>query len=315
MKIAVVFTGGTIGSKLTDGIIDANKDAPYALLSYLDKDIEAKVYSPFTALSEYFTGEHINELVSCVESILKEDFDGVIITHGTDTLQFSACALGYIFSNSKIPIILVSSQYVLDNPLNNGKQNFLDAVEFIKNKCGAGVFVTYRNNDNRRYVHRGVRLLASTAYTDDVKSVLEGYYGEFTDDGFILKDSNISFDPFPKATLKKYCDSILCVESRVGLNQAFIPEGTKAIILSSFHTGAVNTQNEALFLQAKNKNIPVFVTGSGEVAYESATAFSRLGITAFPKMSPLCAYVKLWLILDGNLPFDLIYKNFGDIIC
>ncbi len=315
MKIAVVFTGGTIGSKINGGVIDADEKANYTLLSYLEKDIEVEAFSPFNTLSEYFTGEHINSLAECVENILKMDFDGVIITHGTDTLQYSSCALGYIFADSKLPIIFVSSQYVLDNPLNNGKQNFLDAVEFIKGNCGNGVFVTYQNNDKRRYVHRGVRLLESDVYTDDVKSVCNSIYGEFTENGFVLKDKNLSFESFPKVTLNKYCESILSIRAAVGLNYREIPENTQAVIHSTYHSGTLNTQNEALFLEAIDKNIPVFVTGSGDVSYESAVKFNALNIKSLPKMSPLCAYVKMWLIIDGRLPFDLIYRDFGDIIC
>ena len=67
--------------------------------------------------------------------------------------------------------------------------------------------------------------------------------------------------------------------------------------------------------KAKEKNIPVFLTGSGSTAYESASAFEALGITVLPEMSPLAAYVKLWLITDNNLPFDLMRENIcGELI-
>ncbi len=314
MKLAVVFTGGTIGSKTENGVISTNTDASYTLLSYLDSETQVSTFSPFITLSEYFTGEHINILANCIEEILNSDFDGIIIAHGTDTLQFSAAALGYFFANSNLPIVFVSSQYVLDNPLSNGKQNFLDAVEFIKNQNGRGVFVVYRNNDGRRLVHRGIRLLASQPYSDDVNSVCNKPYGEFTNQGFMLFDSNNYPTSFLKARLERYCEKILTIEARVGVNQQHIPEETKAILHSTYHCGTLNTLNKAVFENAKNKKIPVFITGASNMGYESESNFSSLGITPLPQMSPLASYIKLWIILDGNLPLKLLFENFGDIL-
>ncbi len=315
MKIAVVFTGGTIGSKVEHGVIAPQGNIPYRLLTYMPDSVKADTFEPFTTLSEYMTGEHLNSLFDCVREILKKDYDGIIITHGTDSLQFSAAALGYVFADSKIPIVLVSSKYVLDNPENNGERNFLDAIQFIKEKLGSGVFVCYENNDKRRFVHRGVRLLSAIPYSDDILSVCNSYYGEFTDNGFMRNDNNKSFESIGEVTLSKYSESILCVDAKTGLNITEIPESTKAILHSTYHSGTLNTKNETLFNLAKERNIPIFLTGSGnDVDYESATVFNELGLIALPKISPLCAYIKLWLIIDSGLEVSLLFKNYGDII-
>ena len=50
------------------------------------------------------------------------------------------------------------------------------------------------------------------------------------------------------------------------------------------------------FLLEKNKNIPLYLTGSEDgFDYESKQKFDGLGITVLPPMSPIAAYVKLWL--------------------
>ncbi len=318
MNIAVVFTGGTIGSKADGGVI-APGMPNRKLLSVCPKDVKADIYEPYTSLSEYLTGEHINKLVLQIKELLKKNYDGIIITHGTDTMQYSAAALGFIFAGAEIPIMLVGAQYVLDDERTNGYINFTDSVEFIRQNLGKGVFVCYRNDSGKRKVHLGTRLIAAAPYSNDFESVKNLFFGEFKDSGFVknpnFKAEGNRADIFKDAKLQKYCRKILCLEARAGLYCGDIPAGIAAVLHSSFHCGTLNTHESTVFKKAKEKNIPVFLTGSGSTAYESASAFETLGITVLPEMSPLAAYVKLWLITDNNLPFDLIRENIcGELI-
>lgn len=318
MNIAVVFTGGTIGSKNDGGVI-APGQPNRKLLSVCPDYVKADVYEPYTTLSEYLTGEHINKLVLQIKELLSKNYDGIIVTHGTDTIQYTAAALGFIFASIDIPILLVGAQYVLDDKRSNGYINFTDSLEFIRQSLGKGVFVCYRNADGKRNVHLGVRLLAARAYSDDLESVKNSVFGEFAQNGFVKNDAfkpvTIKSDFFKNATLNKFCKKILCLEARAGLYCDDIPDKISAILHSSFHCGTLNTHETNIFKKAKEKNIPIFLTGSGNTAYESASVFDELGIDALPQMSPLSAYVKLWLITDNNLPLSLMKKNIcGEIL-
>ena len=63
------------------------------------------------------------------------------------------------------------------------------------------------------------------------------------------------------------------------------------------------------------KQIPVYLTGSkADVRYESASHFKSLGVVPLPQMSPLAAYIKLWMISDSGLDSNLMFKNIGDFI-
>ena len=61
------------------------------------------------------------------EQIESEKYDGIIITHGTDTLQYTSAMLGYMFDDVSIPIVLVSSNYVLEDKRANGLINLSKA--------------------------------------------------------------------------------------------------------------------------------------------------------------------------------------------
>ena len=138
MKFGVVFTGGTIGSRVDDsGYISPITETPYLLLEQYremcrnkKEEITFVTKKPYTILSENLSGRELEQLISCIGELLKEkELEGIIVTHGTDTLQYTAATLGYIFSWVKLPIILVSSNYVLDDIRANGLTNFYIVIE------------------------------------------------------------------------------------------------------------------------------------------------------------------------------------------
>lgn len=139
MNIAVIFTGGTIGSSIQQNYVSTDSQMPYRLLEMYNES-QAKdnpdfphfiTVEPYTTLSEYMNGLHLNLLIASVREQLAQEIDGIIITHGTDTLPFTAAALGMCFAYARIPILLVSSNYILDDPRANGLTNFTAAVDYI----------------------------------------------------------------------------------------------------------------------------------------------------------------------------------------
>ena len=135
MKILVIFTGGTIGSTCENGIISPDKEKKYRLLeAYFANGGKAEfdTAQPYTVLSENLNGEHLSLLYKSVkEAISQNIYDGIIVTHGTDTLQYTSAFLSYMLGLCNTPVVLVSSNYPIDNPKANGVDNFTAAVDFI----------------------------------------------------------------------------------------------------------------------------------------------------------------------------------------
>jgi len=192
LKLLVIFTGGTIGSTVNEGYISTDQGKAYQLIEMYKalgkRQADFTLNEPYTLLSENLTGTYITRLGSCVLENAGKGYEGIIITHGTDTIQYSAAVLGYLLADVDIPVLLVSSNFVLDDERANGLANFAAAVDFIASKAGTGVFVPYRNSDGVIYVHRGTRLLPHQPYSDDLQSVLNQYYGIVTCDGNFVKN-------------------------------------------------------------------------------------------------------------------------------
>lgn len=306
MKIAVIFTGGTIGSKLQDGWISANRETKFQLVeSYRATDkssVEFVCFEPYFILSENLSAKELNLLISAFEEAEKSDVDGVIITHGTDSLQFSAAALSLISKNKK-PAVLVSANYPLDDPRGNGKENFAAAVDFILQNCGKGVFVSYKNSDGHHYFHRGDRVVAFLEGDDRLYSLGHKPYALWEEGNIkLLGDEttphSVSISPLvPKPRF-------LSITASPADSFEYSLDGVNAVLLRPYHSGTLNTANSdfVIFLnKAKDKNIPVFLVNApiGET-YESTKLYDDLGVIPIADVTFAQVFMRLWFAVSGG---------------
>lgn len=312
MKILVIFTGGTIGSTVQNGYITPKQDGRYQLLErYRERqtrEVEFVTEEPYTVLSENSTGEVLQQLADSVSSQIYAGYDGIIITHGTDTLQYSAAMLGYIFAGCEIPVVLVSSNYVLGDDRSNGLDNFYYAVEFIAQHGGKGVFVSYRNRGETAKIHRGTRLVRHLPYSDDIVSIMNQHYGEFWEDRFVKNPEYQAQADEIVLSLPKtiHWDApILQLDPYPGMKYPEIGDEIRAVIHHSYHAGTICSESPDLgaFLEkARERHIPVFFTGAENgITYESMKILRNPAIHRLPKASPLAMYMKLWLLLSNGL--------------
>ena len=330
MKILFVFTGGTIGSIAREGIIGTDGSRPRALLAAYERafglGFTYECLEPYTALSENNTGDTLRALCACVAEHKDKGYDGIVITHGTDTLQYSAAALAYAFADISVPLCLVSANYPVEDARSNAIPNLRGALRFIAEVGTAGVWVPYQNAGEPVKIHAGTRLLESVAFTDRTESALSTHYGVFEG------NKPFSRNPAYHALADEIsalgaldfagdAPQILRVQPYPGMVYSRIDEQVRYILHGSFHSGTVNTVSDEakrFFAEAKARNIPVFLTGvSDGDAYESTRAFDALGITPVPRIAPIAAYVKLWMLFlaKGTVTADMLTASLaGDIL-
>lgn len=325
MNLLVVFTGGTIGSSAgEDGYFSPDQQKGYRLLELYrnkcnTKDIRFDVVKPYTTLSENLNGEHLNKLINCIREASAQRYDGIIVTHGTDTLQYASSALGYALGNFSIPVVLVSSNYILEDVRSNGLANFCGAVDFIREKQGTGVFVAYKNEGEEVTIHRGTRLSFHPPYEDNLYSIENQYYGKYVNGKF---EPNLFYHERPDE-ISCLCESwgqnrspVLWIAPYPGIHWPSLDQQCKAVLFGSYHSGTLGTENQAWveFVQeAKKKDIPLFLTGAvGGASYESTKPFEMHGIQVLPKASPIAMYVKLAMaVSEGSDLQEIMCRSLG----
>ena len=310
MKLLFVFTGGTIGTAASESTLSLDKEKPYALLKeYAVRypvDFTYDTRSPFYELSENLTGEHISAILQTV-SLQIEGYDGVIVTHGTDTLGYTAAALGYALGSDCAPICLVSAAYPIEDARSNAVANLHAAVTLIRTRAHRGVFVPYRDEGKDIvFIHRATRLDATLPFSGALCSTGNVPYGSVRA-GIFTKNPAYAEAPdaldAPPLALTAQAP-VLRVGAYPGMHYPAIPDGVRAILLDAYHSGTVNTKSEAAhaFLrEARERRIPVFLTGAtGGAMYESTHALGAYGVIPLVRISPIAAYMKLWLFADAD---------------
>lgn len=302
MKILTVFTGGTISCSERDGVLapdSGNGAVLLALARQAGVKAEFVTTQPYTVLSENISAAHLRQLRVCIEARLgQERFDGVIVTHGTDTLSYTAAYLDFVLGARQFPAVLVSANYPLRDPRSNGLANFTAAVAVIRTGV-RGVFAAYQNTgDASVTVHRGSDILPHQPYEDSLYSVFQTPFGAVTD-GVFQKNPAFLERGTEDLSDHELNGSVLFLRPYVGMRFPETLRGVKAVLLEGWHSGTLPTAQpafRAFCAQARRQDVPLYLTGCTDgFAYESKSAFAELGIKPLPPGSPVAAYLRLWL--------------------
>jgi L-asparaginase len=316
-NILVVFTGGTIGSVAAGGTINTSETTSFKLIQLFQqhyeyhRQIHFDTIQPLQILSENLAPPAWKTLIAAIEAARLGQYDGIIITHGTDTLAYTACAISFYFNAIKIPMLLVSSDYPLDHPKANGVENFICAVEFILQIKKPGVFVPYRNQQQTTRLHQGTRLACSLQLSGDFFSVQGKSYMQFENRQFSLLNPPANQAPSQSTPLKAgFSERIFMVKPYPGLDYTrFNLDNVDAVLHDLYHSGTACAslqwgENYALveFIhRCEKQGIAVYLAPAikSADAYQSTRILMEQGAKIIWNMSIEAAYVKL-LLAYGN---------------
>ncbi|WP_224334797.1 Glu-tRNA(Gln) amidotransferase subunit GatD [Haloprofundus halobius] len=160
--ISLISTGGTIASTVDyrTGAVTAQFDAEDVLRAVPDLAGRANYRGRVVAniLSENMTPDVWQALARAVHEEVEAGADGVVVMHGTDTMQFSASALSFML-DTPVPVVFTGSQRSADRPSSDNVMNAVCAVEVAKSDC-AEVLVCMHGteSDDVCALHRGTRV-------------------------------------------------------------------------------------------------------------------------------------------------------------
>ncbi len=175
-EVKVISTGGTIASKVDyrTGAVTSQFSAEEIVSDIPELAEICKIDASllYNILSENMKPENWIELAREVYKALKKDYEGVIITHGTDTMHYTASALAFMLSTPK-PVVLVGAQRSSDRPSSDAAVNMVCAAYTALSDLGEVVVVMHgTTSDDFCYIHRGVKVRKNhTSRRDAFQSV------------------------------------------------------------------------------------------------------------------------------------------------
>ncbi len=319
-KILVIFTGGTISSQLQENDkIAVSKKVVWQLVDEYEKEnkesIDFTVRQPFTMLSENCVPDNWKQLVQALEEEDLKKYDGVIVTHGTDTFIYTGALLSYLYGDISIPLILIGSNFPLADKRSNGRANFRGAVQLICQKKWRGVFAIFQNKQGESRVYLPTRMIEADAYEDEFSSFGGGCLGVVTEEGFIYDEKN-PVNPKKEAFLQsetrtivpkktEYGTSdILTVYPHPGMNYEAVSLAEKpaAVLHGLYHSATACITGGKYscldFLEkCREEDIPVYAASvkPGEKQYETGNTFLSAGAIPLYNITMASAYMKLYL--------------------
>jgi len=149
--ILILHTGGTIASRVSyeEGGVKPAFDPEDLIEMYPELTEECNVHSDVIAqmLSEDMEPAHWQKIAREIDEV-KDEYDGIIIGHGTDTMSFTGAALSFMLKGIDTGVMLVGSQRSSDRPSSDAAINLVSAVRFLKNTDFEGVGVCMHRSSN-----------------------------------------------------------------------------------------------------------------------------------------------------------------------
>lgn len=146
-KILLISTGGTIASARTDEGLRPTLSAE-ELLSYVP-EVRSFCEVEILEVSSIDSTNMSPEIWSRIVRALKEQYDrydGFVITHGTDTMAYTAAALSYMVRNSRKPIVLTGSQKPIEREESDARRNLRDSIRYACDDYSQNVVLVFDGN-------------------------------------------------------------------------------------------------------------------------------------------------------------------------
>ncbi|MDA3886170.1 MAG: asparaginase [Candidatus Delongbacteria bacterium] len=316
-KILVIATGGTISMKASrSGVVPSLSGREILELIPEIKNIaDITLYEFSNIPSPMMTPQMMFELSKYISSVI-DDFDGIVITHGTDTVQETAYMLFLTLQTLK-PIVLTAAMRSNEESGLDGPRNLLVAIRVAANDKSIDRGVMLAINDeifSAREVYK-----SSTNLTNAFEAPHYGILGIVdADDVIFYRKSEMRY----KYEVESLEYKVEMIKLYSGIGRKFIDcsiaAGTKGIVIEAFGRGNVNPEMKAGILDAIKLGIPVIITSrvpSGRVlgiyAYEGgAKQLEEAGAIMAGDLNGDKARLKLMVLLGKNYNIEQIKKSF-----
>ena len=275
---------------------------------------------------------HYPLMASKIKQAVQDGVDGIVLTHGTDTMHYTSSALSFLCESLPIPVVIAGAQRSSDRASSDSALNLICAVTFASRADCSGVFVCMHgsSSDDFCFIHNGVAVRKMhTSRRDAFRSINSEPVAKVFPPGKIemLSKTNNRDKKRKPVIYDKIEPEVALLKMHPGVNPALIDflvsKGCRGIVIEG--TGLGHTPfNKHDALSARNgemKNaisracakIPVVMTSQcifGSVnmnVYSTGRDLQVIGVIPGGDMLPEAALTKLmWAI--ANFPKDVKKK-------
>lgn len=240
IRVLLLSTGGTIASRLGEKGLQPGMTGSELIesLGDLRGRFQITVKQIMHLDSSNIQAEEWKVMARAVHESY-DRYDGFIITHGTDTMAYSAAMLCYMLPGLHKPVVFTGSQIPMDNMLTDARNNLFCALAAVEAGI-KGVSVAFN-----RHIIRGCRAVkVRTMGFDAFESVNARYLGEIFADGLRVYDYQEPNQDAPTILLDSVSTDVFLLKLIPNTNPKlfdYIKEmGYRGVVLETFGAGGMH---------------------------------------------------------------------------
>ena len=261
-KVAIVFTGGTISmtvdEKIGAAIPSLSGEQIMSMVTNIDKVADIEVYNFDEIPGPHMTPEKMLNLRNFINDILlSDDISGVVVTHGTDSLEETAYFLDLTLDSPK-PVIVTGAMRSSDELGYDGPSNLAAAVctSISDEAYNKGVLVVLSNE----VLLASEATKTNTLTLNTFKSLTCGPLGIIDCDKLVLSRDIVNRETI---VVDKVESDVALIKSGAGMDESFIKfaadKGCKGIVIEAMGRGNIPPGMLKGVEYARSKDIPVII--------------------------------------------------------
>ena len=319
-KILLLTTGGTIACLPSgDGLAPARSEVMERELNQLRTYYDITVLDTMCLDSSNMRPEEWQQIATDIFRH-RQGYDGVVVSHGTDTMAYTASAVTYMLPNIDVPVVFTGSQLPLADMLSDGPDNLRTAFAMAASGH-PGVFLAFD-----RKVMLGCRAVKVRASGFSAFASINSHYAaQVTGNGLEIDTSVLPKAKGEPQLLDWLSKDVFLLKLTPGLNPAIFDMlaamGYKGIVIEAFGLGGFNVLGKGLrsIRRAIEDGVSVVVTtqclyDSADLGvYQVGNQLLDLGVIQARDMTTEAAMTKLmWAVgqkMDQQAIAALFEKN------
>ncbi|MDD3575209.1 MAG: Glu-tRNA(Gln) amidotransferase subunit GatD [Methanospirillum sp.] len=314
-KISIISTGGTIASKkdYRTGAVTSQFQAADILdaIPGLASLAQFRAVQVSNILSENMKPGIWKLLARAIHDEIKEGAQGILVTHGTDTMAYSAAAISLMLK-TPVPVVFVGSQRSADRPSSDNIMNGLCAAKTALSDLGEVVVVMHgTTNDDVCAIHRGTKVRKMhTSRRDAFQTIGDEIIGSV---GYPSLEVSLASHAVKRGTNKldlrdKLEEKCAIVWYYPGMDPAILSawNGYRGIVLAGTGLGHVQTDMVATIREMTEAGTTFVMVSQclhGRVCdrvYDTGRDLLSAGVIEGEDMLPEVALVKLMWVLGNS---------------
>ena len=238
-SVLLITTGGTIASEAGENGLAPRFSAAQLLryVSGLRKYYHIDTLELLNLDSSNIQADEWIEIARAIHTALPR-YDGIVVTHGTDTMAYTASAVSFMLRGLKKPVVLTGSQMPIDDLLTDARNNIYTAFAAVGKGIG-GVSIAF----NRRIIPGCRAVKVRTMGFEAFESVNASYLGQVFADGLHPYVSAPADPDAPVELRDRLCRDVFLLKLIPGLRpnilNALRQLGYRGIVIEAFGAGGM----------------------------------------------------------------------------